>query len=303
MARARIGTIELEYEVTGEGEPLVLVMGIGAQLVFWDEVLIDRFVSAGFQVIRFDHRDVGLSTRLDHLAVPRPGQVMTRALLGLPVPAPYTLSDMARDVVGLLDHLGHERAHAVGVSMGGMVVQHLAIEHPERLRTMTSIMSTTGQRPIWPSHMPRPSALRALFSPVPRSAEQSAENVARMFAAIGAVGGRLDPDDEARVRDLGRRAFERGLAPRGFLRHFAAIAASGDRTERLRRVRTPALVIHGAEDPLLRVAGGRATARAIPGSRYLELANMAHFIGRAIRDDVTGAIVDHARRHGRRRAA
>jgi pimeloyl-ACP methyl ester carboxylesterase len=303
VARAKIGEVELEYEVTGEGEPLVLVMGIGAQMIFWDDALIDRFVAAGFQVIRFDHRDIGLSSRLDHLPVPRPGQVVMRSLLGLPVAAPYTLSHMAADIVGLLDHLGHDRAHAVGVSMGGMLAQHLAIEHPHRLHTMTSIMSTTGRRAIWPSELPRPSALRALFAPAPRSAEQSAENVARLFAAIGTVDGRLDAEDEARIRRLGRQAYERGMSPRGFLRHFAAIGASGDRTERLRGVRTPTLVIHGADDPLLRVAGGRATARAIPGARYLELAGMAHFIGRARWDEIAGAIIDHARRHGTRRAA
>lgn len=303
MARARVGEVELEYEVTGEGEPLALVMGIGAQLIFWDDALVDRFAAGGFQVIRFDHRDIGLSTRLDHLPVPRPAQVMARALFGLPVPAPYTLSHMAADIVGLLDHLGHERAHVVGVSMGGMLVQHLAIEHPHRLCSMTSIMSTTGRRSIWPSDLPRPAALRALFAPMPRSAEQAAENVARLFAAIGSVGGRLDPEDEARVRDLGRRGYERGLAPRGFLRHLAAIAASGDRTARLKGVRTPALVIHGAEDPLLRVAGGRQTAQAIPGARYLEVPGMAHFIGKARWDQIAGAIIEHARRHGSRRAA
>ena len=303
MARARIGEVELEYEVCGEGDPLVLVMGIGAQMIFWDDALIDRFVSAGFQVIRFDHRDIGLSSRLDHLPVPRPARVMTRALLGLPVPAPYTLSDMARDIVGLLDHLGHQKAHVVGVSMGGMLVQHLAIEHPHRLHTMTSIMSTTGRRSFLPSALPRPSALRALFAPAPRTAEQAAENVARLFAAIGTVGGRLDAEDEARIRDLGRKAYQRGMSPRGFLRHFAAIAASGDRTERLRAVRTPTLVIHGADDPLLRVAGGRWTARAIPGARYLEVAGMAHFIGKSRWDQIATAIIDHARRHAPRRAA
>jgi pimeloyl-ACP methyl ester carboxylesterase len=297
VPRARVGEIELEYEVRGEGMPLVLVMGIGAQMIFWDDDLVDRFVRAGFQVIRFDHRDIGLSTRLDHLPVPRPMQVMTRALLGVPVLAPYTLSDLAKDVVGLMDHLGVERAHVVGASMGGMVAQHLAIEHPTRLLTMTSIMSTPGQLYVRPSLLPRPSALRALFAPIPKTAEAAGEHLLRMFTAIGAIEGvPFDAADQARVRELGRRAFERGQSPRGFLRHFAAIAASGDRTARLGGVRTPTLVIHGLRDPLIRVGAGRATARAIPGARYLELPDMAHFLPRARWDDISAAIVDHARR-------
>lgn len=296
VARARVGDVELEYEVIGEGDPIVLIMGIGSQMIFWDDGLIERFVAAGHRVIRFDHRDIGLSSRLDHLPVPPPAPTMMRALMGLPVPAPYTLSHMAADVVGLLDHLAIERAHVVGISMGGMVAQHLAIEHPARIRSLTSIMSTTGARPILPSYLPYPSALRALFGPRPRTADEAAEQIARTFRVIGGVGGRFDPADEARVRDAGRRAFERGLSPRGFLRHFAAIAASGDRTVRLRGVSTPSLVIHGRHDPLIRLAAGRATARAIPGARFLEIADMAHFIPRARFDHVAGAIVDHARR-------
>jgi pimeloyl-ACP methyl ester carboxylesterase len=294
--RARIGEVELEYEVRGEGTPMVLVMGIGAQMIFWDEELIDRFVDAGFQVIRFDHRDIGLSTRLDHLPVPRPGPVVMRSLVGLPVAAPYTLSDMAGDVVGLLDHLRIERAHVVGISMGGMVSQHLALEHPGRVRSLTSIMSTTGQRPLHPRLQPRPAALRALFGPTPRSEAQAEENLVRTFRAIGTLTGALDPADEARLRELGRRAFLRGLSPRGFLRHFAAIAASGDRTVRLRRLTTPTLVLHGAQDPLIRVAAGRATAQAIPGARYVEIDGMAHFMPRALWGRISTEIVDHLRR-------
>jgi pimeloyl-ACP methyl ester carboxylesterase len=298
MARARIGDLELEYDVRGDGHPLVLVMGIGAQMIFWDDELVDHFVRRGFQVVRFDHRDIGLSTRLDHLPVPRPMQVMTRALVGLPVAAPYTLSDMAKDVVGLMDHLKIERAHVVGASMGGMVAQHLAIEHPTRVRTLTSIMSTPGQLYVRPSLLPKPSALRALFRPLPKSADEAGENAVTMFRAIGAIeGAPFDAADESRIRGLGKKAYERGLAPRGFLRHFAAIAASGDRTAKLRSVRAPALVIHGAHDPLIRVGAGRATARAIPNSRYLELPQMAHFLPRAAWDEIATAITDHARRN------
>jgi pimeloyl-ACP methyl ester carboxylesterase len=293
--RARIGDVELEYEVRGAGTPLVLVMGIGAQLIFWDEGLVDRFVDAGYQVIRFDHRDVGLSTRLDHLPVPRPGPVVVRSLVGLPVAAPYTLSDMAADVVGLLDHLGIERAHVIGASMGGMVGQHLALEHPARVRSLTSIMSTTGQRPLHPRLQPKPAALRALFGPTPRSEAQAEESLVRTFRAIGTLDGVFDREDEARLRELGRRAFLRGMSPRGFLRHFAAIAASGDRTVRLRRLTTPTLVLHGAQDPLIRVAAGRATAQAIPGARYVEIDGMAHFMPASLWPRISDEIVAHLR--------
>lgn len=295
MPRAHVGEVELEYEVRGAGVPLVLVMGIGSQMVFWDDQLVDRFVDGGFQVIRFDHRDIGLSTRLDHLPVPRPGPVITRSLLRLPVDAPYTLSTMAADVVGLLDHLAIERAHVVGVSMGGMIAQHLAIEHPARLRSMTSIMSTSGAHVLRPGMAPHPRALAALFSPRPGSADEAAEQIVRTFRVIG--GDAVDDPTEAdRLRGVARLAYERGLSPRGFLRHFAAIAASGDRTERLRGVRTPALVIHGGRDPLIRPEAGRATARAIPGARYLELPEMAHFMPRRLWGELTAAIGDHARR-------
>ncbi len=290
MPRAKVGNVEIEYEVRGEGEPLLLVMGIGAQLIFWDDALVDRFVAGGFQVIRFDHRDIGLSTRLDHLPVPRPARVMGRSLLGLKIDAPYTLSDMAHDVIGLLDHLGIDRAHVVGMSMGGMVAQHLAIEHPHRVRSLTSIMSTTGQ---WRLRQTTLGGMRALFAPRPRTAAEAGESAVRMFRIIGMV---TDAGEEDRLRAVGRRSFERGQSPRGFLRHLAAIAASGDRTARLRKIKTPTLVIHGADDPLIRASAGRATARAIPGARYLEIADMGHFLPRSRWDQVTGAIIEHARR-------
>lgn len=289
MPRARVGEVELEYETRGTGAPLVLVMGIGAQMVFWDDDLIDRFVRRGFQVIRFDHRDIGLSTRLDHLPVPRPGRVVTRALLRQPVEAPYTLSDMAGDVVGLLDHLAIDRAHVVGMSMGGMIAQHLAIEHPRRVRSITSIMSTPGRfRLTWSD----PRALAALFGPAPKTPEQAEANIVKTFRVIGGAEGA----DEARLCTVARRAFERGMSPRGFLRHFAAIAASGDRTARLAAVRTPALVLHGAEDPLIKPAAGRATARAIPGARYVEIPRMGHLLPLRAWDEVVDRIADHAAR-------
>jgi pimeloyl-ACP methyl ester carboxylesterase len=272
MPRAKVGALELAYADDGAGVPLVLVMGIGAQMVLWDERLIAALVARGFRVIRFDNRDVGESSRLDHLGTPRPIETLVRGFARLPrllpVRAPYTLSDMASDVVGLLGALGIERAHVVGVSMGGMIAQHVAIEHPHRVASLTSIMSSTGARLF-----PKPSALRVLFTPMGRTVEEAEERFLAVWRVIGSPGY---PLDEARLRRVAREVVARGYSPRGFLRQLAAIAASGDRTERLGGVRAPALVMHGREDPLIPVRGGRDTARALRRSRYLEFPGMGH---------------------------
>ena len=286
--RARCGDIELDYEVAGTGEPLLLIMGIGASGALWDDDLVGALVARGFQVARFDHRDIGLSTRLDHLAVPAPRAVLARGMLGLPVDAPYTLSHLAGDVVGLLDHLGWPRAHVMGISMGGMVGQHLALEHPARVASLVSMSSTCGSR--W--YPPAPRALKALFAPRARDPEAAIEGVVKLFRVIGSPG--FPPDDD-RMRFLARRAVERGLSARGFLRHFAAIMASGDRRRALRAVTTPTLVIHGADDPLIPVGAGRATARAIPGAWWLPIAGMGHDMPRAVWPRLVDAVTLRAR--------
>jgi pimeloyl-ACP methyl ester carboxylesterase len=294
-----VGEVELAYEQEGAGEPLILIMGIGAQMVMWDARLRAQLAARGFHVIRFDHRDTGASTRLDHLPVPRPLETTVRALVNLPrllpVAAPYTLSDMARDVRGLCDGLGIDRAHVLGVSMGGMIAQHLAIEHPDRVKSVTSVMSTTGYR----FYLPRPRAFRALLQPVGKTVDEVEERFLMMWRVIGSPGF---PMDEARLRRVAREAFERGMSPRGFLRQLAAIMASGDRTRRLGEVRAPALVVHGREDPLIPVRAGRATARAIPGARYLEIPGMGHDLPAAVFPqlvDEVAALAERAARSGR----
>lgn len=290
--RARVGDVELAYDIFDGGpRRMVLVMGIGAQRVFWDDALCARLADQGFAVARFDHRDVGESTRLDHLPVPRPGRTMMRGMLGLSVPAPYTLSDMAADVIGLVDHLGWDRVHVVGASMGGMIAQHLGFEHGARLASLTSIMSTTGARRY--TLLTRPAALKALMGKPPRTADESAEYAVSLFKAIGGPG--FAADEEA-LRRNGRLAFERKPSPRGFCRHFAAIGASGDRTARLATIRTPTLVFHGAADPLIAVAGGRATARAIPGARLEVVDGMGHHMPPGVWDRMVGAITANAAR-------
>jgi pimeloyl-ACP methyl ester carboxylesterase len=290
--RARVGDLDLAYDVFDGGpRRLVLIMGIGAQRIFWDDRLCGQLADRGFAVARFDHRDIGESTRLDHLPVPNPRATMARGVLGLGVDAPYTLSDMASDVVGLCDHLGWDRVHVVGASMGGMIAQHLAFEHPTRLASLTSIMSTTGARRY--TLQARPRALGALLGKPPKNADESAEYAVRLFRTIG--GSRFEADDEA-LRRLGRLAFERKPSPRGFCRHLAAIAASGNRTKRLAAVRTPTLVFHGSADPLIVVGAGRATARAIGGARLHVVDGMGHHMPPGVWPELTTAIVANAAR-------
>lgn len=289
--RARVATgVELAYDVFGtRGQPLVLIMGIGAQRIFWDERFCELLVGAGFQVVRFDHRDIGESSRLD-APVPNPRAVLARRLLGARIDAPYTLSDMASDVTGLLDVLGLARVHVVGASLGGMVGQHLAIEHPARVATLTSIMSSPGAR----RYMPEPRAMRALFQPAPKTAEDAGRNIEKLFTAIGSP---VWPPDPSRLRRLGETAHARGLSPRGFLRHFAALMASGDRRPRLRETRVPTLVIHGTRDPMFPISAGRDLARLMPAATWLPISGMGHDLPEPIWPTIVSAISRHAARH------
>lgn len=289
--RARLGAVELAYDVFGTaGRPLVLIMGIGAQRVMWDDALCAQFVAAGFHVARFDHRDIGESSRVD-APVPRPGRVLARRLLGARVDAPYSLSDMAGDVAGLIDHLGFARAHVVGTSLGGMVAQHLAIERPDKVRSLTSIMSTPGGR----RYLPKPSALGALFRKPPKTVEQAGEHLVGVFETIGSTAWPRDLDRE-RIRRQAALAFTRGLSPRGFLRHFAAVAASGDRSAKLPTVQAPTLVIHGSRDPMFPLSAGRDMTRMIPNAIWLPIAGMGHDMPIALWPTLVAAIARHAER-------
>ncbi len=289
--RARVGEIELAYDLFGErGMPLVLIMGIGAQRIFWDDSLCEQFVAAGFHVVRFDHRDIGESTRLD-AAVPRPVRLMARRLVGARITAPYTLSDMASDVAGLIEVVGFGSAHVVGTSLGGMVAQHLAIEHPTRVRSLTSIMSTPGAR----RYLPEPKALRALFAPSPKTAEEAGLHVERLFTLIGSTAWPRDLE-LVRLRAAGELSHARGDAPRGFLRHFAAVLASGDRRPKLRTLKAPTLVIHGSRDPMFPVRAGRDLARMMPDATWLPIAGMGHDLPSPLWPVLVGAIRRHAER-------
>jgi pimeloyl-ACP methyl ester carboxylesterase len=271
-------------------EPLVLLMGIGAQLVLWPDEFCARLCERGFRVIRMDNRDIGRSSYLHHMPVPDPRTSLLRATLGLRVAAPYTLTDMAGDVRAVLDALGIERAHVVGASMGGMIAQTLALEHPERVTSLTSIMSSPGDRRY--AFGARPAALRALLGPPPRTRDEA---VARILRTFQAIGSRTHPVDKVLMSDIAARSFDRGVNPAGFARHMAAICASGSRSAALRTLRVPTLVIHGTQDPLIPVQAGRATARMIAGARLLELSDMGHDLPRPLWDTLADAIRSIAR--------
>ncbi len=266
--------IELCYQEMGdaEGEPLLLVMGLATQMLAWDEGFCGLLVERGFRVVRFDNRDIGRSTRIESAGVPRRLDMMT----GRRASAPYLLRDMAADTVGLMDHLGLDSAHLAGASMGGMIVQTLAIEHPERVRSMVSIMSNTGSR--W-TGMPSRKAMAVLLGRPPRGREAAVERAVKTFGVIGSPGY---PFDEKRLRDVAGRSYDRGHSAAGVLRQLHAITASGDRTQALRGVRVPATVIHGNRDVLVRPAGGRATARAIPNARLKLIDGMGHDLPRQL---------------------
>jgi pimeloyl-ACP methyl ester carboxylesterase len=258
--------IELSYQEMGDadGEPLLLVMGLATQMIAWDETFCGMLAERGFRVVRFDNRDIGRSTRLDAAGVPR------RADLFIGRRAPYLLRDMAADTVGLMDHLGLESAHLVGASMGGMIAQTTAIEHPQRVSSLVSIMSTTGSRRV--GH-PSYRTFGILFGRPPRGREAAIERAVKTFRTIGSPGF---PFEEERVRQIAGRSYDRGHGAAGVLRQLHAITASGDRTAALRRLNVPTLVIHGKGDPLVNPSGGRATARAVPGARLKMVDGMGH---------------------------
>jgi pimeloyl-ACP methyl ester carboxylesterase len=285
---APVNGIEIAYQEIGDpdGEPLLLIMGLGTQMLAWDEELCAMLAERGFRVVRFDNRDIGRSTMLNEAGVPRRADV----LLGRRSTAAYLLSDMGVDTVGLMDRLGIESAHIVGASMGGMIGQALAIERPERVRSLVSMMSTTGSRRVG---TPTRRAFALLFARFPRSREDYVERIVRTFKVIGSPGF---PTDEARLRDVAGRMYDRSHRPAGVLRQIHAIAASGNRTAALRRLRLPVTVLHGAQDPLIRPSGGRATARAIPDARLRLIEGMGHDLPRELWPTFTEEIVATAAR-------
>jgi pimeloyl-ACP methyl ester carboxylesterase len=282
--------IELAYQEMGDpgGEPLLLVMGLATQMIAWDERFCALLAERGFRVVRFDNRDIGNSTKIEAGGRPK----LTDTIVGRRSSAPYLLADMAADTIGLMDHLGIDSAHVVGASMGGMIAQTLAIHHPARLRSMVSMMSTTGQR--WVG-FPTPRALRVLLAAPAKGREAAVEQAVRTFRVIGSPGY---PMDVQRLREVAGASYDRDHRRAGVGRQLHAISASGDRTPALRRVRLPVTVIHGDSDPLVRPSGGQATARAIPGARLKTIAGMGHDLPRALWPTFVEEIAANAARAG-----
>jgi pimeloyl-ACP methyl ester carboxylesterase len=284
--------ISITYEDKGprDAPVILLVMGLGGQLTLWPDEFVDALNDRGFRTIRYDNRDVGLSTRFDAAGVPNLKWMFVKAAIGLPVRGAYGLADMAADGMALLDALGVERAHIVGASMGGMIAQHIAARYPDRVLSLTSIMSTTGNRRL---PRARKEAMQVLANrPMGGDPE---EMIAYSMRAARVIGSPGYPAEEDRLQRRVRADYERGFYPQGVARQMAAIVADGDRRAMLKGVKAPTLVIHGEDDPLVPLAGGRDTAASIAGARLMTIPGMGHDLPLALVDTLTGAIAEHAR--------
>ncbi|MGO4870818.1 MAG: alpha/beta fold hydrolase [Roseiarcus sp.] len=277
-ALATVGGVEICYQTFGRPSdpPLLLIMGLGAQMIVWEDDFCATLAARGFWVVRFDNRDVGKSSKIEWTPPADPGKAIALRKPGEKIAAPYLLKDMAADAVGLMDFLGIASAHVVGASMGGMIAQELAIRWPARVRSLTSIMSTTGDPRLPP---PSPEAMKVFTAPPPKTPEEYVE------ANVGAwrvLRGPGFPEDEKRDRARAMRAASRGFYPEGTQRQLLALYASGSRKKTLPSVTAPTLVIHGVDDPLVPFAAGEDTAASIPGARLVALTRMGHSLPVAV---------------------
>lgn len=284
--------IELEYDVFGSArdEPLLLIMGLGAQMLLWDEAFCEQLASRGHFVIRYDNRDVGLSTWLDELGLPNMMDLFAAGQRGEEVKPPYTLDDMADDGMVVLDALGLDRAHICGASMGGMIAQAVAIRHPDRVKSLVSIMSTTGSTDVPP---PTAEAMAILMATPPPEREAVIEQSVKAERVIGSPAYPADPEV---VRERAARLFDRSFHPAGAARQMAAIAAHGDRGPALRTLDVPSLIIHGKADPLVPVAGGIDTHEALSGSELMLIEGMGHNLPPELWEEIADAIAKLTRK-------
>jgi len=295
VPQATANGIQIEYESLGSAaDPaVVLVMGLGAQLTRWPLPLCEKLAARGYRVLRFDNRDIGLSTKLDHAPVPKLTALIAARMAGLRPSLPYTVDDMAGDTVGLLDALGIARAHIVGTSLGGMIAQQVAAHHPERILSLTSMMSTTGNPTLPP---PTPAAAAILMSRPPDPIRDPEGYVTYGLNTLRVIGSPGYPFDEGAARERIRAEALRSYYPAGYARQIAAATMSGDRREKIRRIQAPTVVVHGAADPLVPLAAGRDTADNIPGAELLVIPGMGHDLPPPLFDIFTDAIDSAAKR-------
>jgi len=272
MSRVTANGIQIEYETFGNpsGRPLLLIIGLGAQMIHWDDDLCRDLAARGHYVIRFDNRDAGLSTKFEEAGVPDLPETFGKIMRGEKIKPPYTLDDMADDAVGLLDALGTRKAHICGMSMGGMIAQTIVIRHPSRVLSLISIYSTTGSPQI---PQPKPEVIGLLIAPPPQEREAYIEHMLVVFKTIAGPGF---PVDEKWTRKILAESYDRCFYPEGMVRQLVAILTQDNREPNLASVKAPTLVVHGTSDPLVPVEGGKNTAKAIPGAQLMLIERMGH---------------------------
>jgi pimeloyl-ACP methyl ester carboxylesterase len=290
MPNVTANGIKIEYDAFGDSSfpALLLIAGNGAQLMFWEAEFCDLLVKKGYFVIRFDNRDAGLSTKFDEAGIPDFMAAVKAAMAGKPVQSAYTLDDMADDAVGLLDALGIEKAHICGASMGGMIAQVIAYRHPKHILSLTSIMSTTGN-PDLPQA--KPETIAAVLAPAPAQRGAFVEHMMNVWRKIWSPGF---PFEETRSRTFMEKSYDRSYYPQGAVRQNIALIANGDRRESLSTIAVPTLVIHGADDPLIPVEGGKDTARTISGASLLIINGMGHDMPKGVWVQIADAISENA---------
>ena len=287
----KVNGVDLCYDTFGDphNPAMLLVMGLGSQMIRWLDVFCEQLAANGYFVIRFDNRDVGKSTKFEEAGIPNIMSMLLEVQQGKAVSAPYTLADMAKDAVGLLDVLKINVAHVVGVSLGGMIAQTMTINYPDRVQTLTSIMSSTGN-PDLPQ--PKPEAQMMLLQAPPSDRDEYIEYTVKRQQVLS---GPHYPLDEVNVRDLAARTFDRSVYPQGTARQLAAILASGSRKDALKKVQTPTLVIHGDADPLVPIEGGKDTAASVPGAQLVIIKGMGHDIPPKVAPKIIELITKHAK--------
>ena len=293
MPLADANGIKIAYDMRGPaGAPaIVLVMGLGTQMIAWSDPFCDALAAGGYRVVRFDNRDIGLSTKFDNAPTPNMKLAFAKAMLGFKVRGPYTLDDMTADAVGLMDALGLRDAHIVGASMGGMIAQLIAANYPQRARSLVSIMSSSGHRKL---PQAAPAARDALLAKRPDLSDRE-KAIAHMMNIYRVIGSPGYPVPEEILRPRIETSIDRSYYPQGIGRQLLAILGDGSRVERLGTIKAPTLVIHGAEDPLVPVAAGRHTAASIPGAKLEIVPGMGHDLPPGLVETLTGLILGHCR--------